>query len=163
MIAQLNAYFAAEKAESLVFLGFGVVAIAFALFALWRLRDPLFKGLAIPLLLVGLIQVGVGAAIHMRTDAQLAALTAQARASPQDFKAQELARMATVGASFSVYKAIEVAFVVVGLVLALRPGARRFWRGFGLGMLVQGALMLPADLLAEARAANYVRQIAAMP
>ena len=159
----LDAYFAAEKTESLVFLGLGVAALAFAAFALWRLRDPLFRGMAIPLLLVGLIQVGVGATILLRTGAQLSALTALAQAAPQDFKVQELARMETVRASFTVYKLIEVAFIVVGLVLALLPGARRFWRGFGFGMLIQGALMLPADLLAEARAAVYVQQIAALP
>ena len=163
MGSHLDAYFAAEKAESLVFLGFGLVGVAFAVFALWRLRDPLFKGMAIPLLLVGLIQIGVGATIHLRTDTQLAALKAQVQAVPQDFKTRELARMATVGTSFSVYKGIEATFIVVGLFLALKRNARRFWRGFGLGMLIQGALMLPADLLAEDRAAAYVRQIEAMP
>jgi len=53
--------------------------------------------------------------------------------------------------------------IVIGLILALNPNARRFWRGLGLGMLLQGALMLPADLLAEDRAAVYVRQLEAMP
>jgi hypothetical protein len=71
--------------------------------------------------------------------------------------------MRAVSRSFATYKAIEVAFIVVGLALALRRRGGRFWRGFGLGMLVQGALMLPADLLAEDRAADYVRAIEAIP
>jgi len=163
MSSHLDVYFAAEQAESLVFLLFGLFAAGFAVFALWRLRDPLFKGLAVPLLLVGLIQLVVGATVYLRTDAQRAALQAQAVVAPTRLKTEELARMETVRASFTVYKGIEAAFIVIGLILALNPKARRFWRGLGLGMLLQGALMLPADLLAEARAAVYVRQLEAMP
>lgn len=163
MLTQLEAYFAAEKAESLVFMAFGLVAFLFALFVLWRIRDPLFRGMAIPLLAVGLIQGVVGATVYARTDGQLAALQAQAQSAPTEFKAQELARMAVVNRSFTVYKLIEVAFVIGGLGLALWRKGPRFWRGFGLGMLVQGALMLPADLLAEARADAYVGQLSALP
>jgi hypothetical protein len=163
MLSQLDAYFAAEKAESLLFLLAAAIALAFSAFALWRLRDSLFKGLAIPLLLVGLIQLVVGASIFARTEAQLAELKAQYRVAPSTFKAQELSRMTGVSRSFGVYKGIEIAFVVVGLALALTRRAGRFWRGFGLGMLVQGALMLPADLLAEHRAAGYIRAIEALP
>jgi hypothetical protein len=163
MSSHLDVYFAAEQAESLVFLLFGLFAAGFAVFALWRLRDPLFKGLAVPLLLVGLIQLVVGATVYLRTDAQRATLQAQAVAAPTQLKTEELARMETVRASLTVYKGIEAAFIVIGLILALNPKARRFWRGLGLGMLLQGALMLPADLLAEDRAAVYMQQLEAMP
>jgi len=85
MLSQLDAYFAAERTESLVFLAFGLAAIAFSVFALWRLRDPLFKGMAIPMLVVGLIQAGVGATILARTDSQVAALKAQVDSAPANF------------------------------------------------------------------------------
>jgi len=163
MLSHLEAYFAAERTESLVFMGFGLCAFMFSVFALWRWRDPLFKGMAIPLLVVGLIQAAVGATIHARTEAQVTALKAQYQAAPASFKTEELARMKAVGSGFTVYKGIEVLFIVVGLLLALKGDAHRFWRGLGVGMLVQGALMLPADLVAEDRADRYVRQIEAMP
>ncbi|MCO5123435.1 MAG: hypothetical protein M9915_06800 [Rhizobacter sp.] len=163
MLLQLQAYFADERTESLVFMAFGLVAVLLAALTLWRVRDPLFRGMAVPVLVVGLIQLGVGYVIHARTDAQVAALSAQLQNEPAAFKAQELARMKTVRTSFAVYKGIEGTFIIVGLGLALMRNARRFWRGFGLGMLLQGALMLPADLIAEDRAAEYVRQIEALP
>ena len=163
MLSQLDAYFAAERVESLAFVSLALIAIAFAVFALWRMRDPLWKGLAIPLLLVGLIQLGVGVTIFARTDAQVAALKAQYQAAPASLKAQELSRMRAVSSSFATYKAIEVAFIAIGLALAATRRASRFWRGIGLGMLVQGAWMLPADLLAEDRAADYIRAIEAIP
>jgi hypothetical protein len=163
MLQHLDAYFAAEKTESLVFLGVGLLACVAAGLVLWRVRDPLFRGFALPLLIVGLVQVGVGATVHARTDAQLATLKAQYQAAPAEFKAQESARMKTVRASFMAYKAVEIAFIVIGLGLAFARGAHRFWRGLGLGMLVQGALMLPADLLAEERADMYLAQLEALP
>ncbi len=163
MLQHLQAYFADERAESLAFMGFGVVAVLLATFILWRVRDPLFRGMALPVLLVGLIQLGVGFTIHARTDTQVLALSAQLQAEPAAFKAQELARMKAVQTSFAVYKGIEAMFIIVGLGLALMRSARRFWRGFGLGMLLQGALMLPADLIAEDRAVDYVRQIETLP
>lgn len=163
MPSTLDAYFAAERAESLAFLGFGLAAVLVAGFLLWRVRDPLFRGMAIPLFAVGLIQIAVGATIVLRTDAQVASLKAQAEADPAAFRTQELARMSVVRRSFTLYKLVEVGFVVVGLGLALWRKGLRFWRGFGLGMLVQGALMLPADLLAEARAADYVAWLTALP
>lgn len=163
MLQHLQAYFADERAESLVFMGIGMAAVLLAALTFWRVHDPLFRGMAVPVLLVGLIQLGAGFAIHARTDVQVAALSVQLQAEPFAFKAQELARMKAVRASFAVYKGIEGMFIIVGLGLALMRSARRFWRGFGLGMLLQGALMLPADLIAEDRAAEYVRQIETLP
>lgn len=163
MLTELDTYFAAEKTESLVFLAVGLLACVVAALVLWRVRDPLFRGFALPLALVGLIQVGVGANIHARTDGQLAALKAQYRAAPAEFKSREGARMKSVRAGFLVYKVVEVAFIVIGLVLAFARGLHRFWRGLGLGMLVQGALMLPADLIAEERAAVYQARLQALP
>ena len=163
MLTELDLYFGAEKTEGLVFLLVGLLACAVAALVLWRVRDPLFRGFALPLALVGLIQVGVGANIHARTDAQLAALKAQYLAAPAEFKAQEGARMKSVRAGFLAYKAVEIAFIVIGLTLAFARGLHRFWRGLGLGMLVQGALMLPADLIAEERAAVYQARLEALP
>lgn len=163
MLQHLQAYFAAERAESLVFMGFGWVALAFAAFVLWRVRDPLFRGIALPVLAVGVIQAAVGLTIYARTGSQVDALEAQLASDPAAFKTGELARMEKVRTGFAVYKSIEALFIVVGLGLALMRNARRFWRGFGLGMLLQGSLMLPADLIAEDRAAAYVGALQALP
>lgn len=163
MLTNLDTYFAAEKTESLVFLAVGLLACVVAALVLWRVRDPLFRGMALPVLVVGLIQVAAGFTIYDRTDAQVAELSAQLQSDPAAFKAQELARMKTVQTGFAIYKSVEGLFIVVGLGLALMRSAHRFWRGFGLGMLLQGALMLPADLIAEDRAATYVGQIQALP
>ncbi len=150
----MEGYFRAEQAESLLFAAFGILAIGLSAYLLWRHGDALSKGLAIPLVLVGLIQLTVGGTVYLRTPGQLAALAAQHRTEPARFRAEETARMAKVMANFTTYKWIEVAFIVTGLAVTLFV-SQPFWLGIGMGMLVQGALMLPADITAAQRGAVY--------
>ena len=155
----IDAYFQGESAESLVFAALGVVAISASLYLLWRYGDAMSKGLAIPLVLVGLVQISVGATVYLRTPRQVVALKAQYNQDPAGFKAEETVRMSNVMASFSVYKIIEVGFVLIGLAVTLMLGYP-FWLGLGIGMLAQGALMLPADIIAEQRGTIYQSAIA---
>jgi hypothetical protein len=133
----IDAYFQGDSAESLVFAALGVVAISASLYLLWRCGDAMSKGPAIPLVLVGLVQISVGAAVYLHTPRQVVALKAQYHQDPAGFKAEETARMSNVMASFSVYKIIEVGFVLIGLAVTLMLGYP-FWLGLGIGMLVQG-------------------------
>ncbi len=162
MTAEIERYFAAERAESWLFIAIGVVAISFAVYLLWRHGNAVSKGLAIPLIAVGLIQIVVGGTVAIRTPAQAAALIAQQARDPAAFKREELARMAPVMANFRTYMWIEVAFILVGLALTLTM-QNPFFLGIGMGMLVQGALMLPADITAQARGSVYQAAVARMP
>ena len=159
MLTSIDTYFQAERAESLLFAAFGVTAIALALYLLWRYGGALAMGLAVPLVLVGLIQIVVGGTVLLRTSAQAVALKAQYVQAPARFKADETPRMVQVMANFKTYKWIEVAFVIIGLALTVLV-SQPFWLGIGMGMLVQGALMLPADITAERRGVEYQAAIA---
>lgn len=157
----IDLYFRAEKAESLLFLGVGVVALAAGAWLLLSLRAALAVGLAVPLLLIGLIQVAAGGTVYLRTDRQAAALQAQYAASPAAFAQAEAPRMAQVNRAFDVYKLVEVGFILVGTGLIFFCQQRDFWLGLGLGMLGQGAVMLGADVFAERRADLYTAFVAA--
>ena len=159
MLEHIDTYFNAESAESYVFISFGLLALLFAGYTLWRFNDVLYKSMAIPLVLVGLIQLTVGKTILLHTPSQVAELKTLYQQDRAVFKQKELPRMQTVLKSFDLYKIIEIAFVVIGLLLIIFMPANSFWLGIGLGMLVQGALMLPADIFAEARGAKYFQQI----
>jgi hypothetical protein len=155
MHEQIDRYFSAETSESWVFVAMGVLAIAFASITLWRSGDLIFKGMAIPLIVVGLTQITVGGSILLRTEKQVAELKALYQRDVALFRAAESPRMEKVLRSFQLYKMIEVAFVATGVLLIFLRPARDFWLGIGLGMLVQGALMLPADILAQRRGVAY--------
>ena len=160
MPTAIETYFQAEQAESLLFAAIGIVALAASAYLLWRYGDALSKGLAIPLVVVGLIQLGVGGGVYLRTPAQMSDLKAQAAKDPARFKAEETTRMATVMANFQTYKIIEVAFILIGLAITLLV-PQPFWLGIGMGLLIQGALMLPADITAEHRGAVYQAAVGA--
>ena len=88
---QLLSYFAEEKAESALFVLMGVVALGASVW-LWRTGSS-YRGMMWPLGLIALIQLGVGGAVYLRTDGQVAALTAQLASAPAAYQVAEVARM----------------------------------------------------------------------
>ena len=162
MIPHLHSYFRAEKAESLLFLLVGIAAVLGALWAFGlagKTHSSMFRGFAIPLALVGVIQVVVGGTVFFRTDKQLYQLKDRYAGHMMEFKAEELERMDTVMKNFQLYKWVEVAFVIAGLAMVVLLRQKSFWLGFGSGLLLQGALMLAADAFAEHRGERYVEHL----
>ncbi len=162
-MAFLSPYFGAERNEAIVFVAVGVLAIVLAA-ALWW-RQPRWRGAAGPLVAIALIQIVVGAAVALRTDAQVTVLAEQLVVDRAAFKRAEGARMAAVNRNFRLYKAIEIGLLAAGLALAATsrraktPPRREFWRAFGAGLALQAGFMLTLDFFAEERAAVYAGQV----
>jgi len=154
----LASYFHAEKQESLVFVSIGLAAIAAAIWA-WQ-RLPRYRAITYPLVAIAVIQLSVGGAVFLRTDAQVAALAEQRRSAPAAFRAAEEARMAKVMANFQLYKTMEIAIVLAGIGLLSFFRKRPALTAIGLGCLLQGGTMLALDLFAEARGGTYVAALA---
>ena len=155
----IKTYFTAEKSESLIFLALGALTIGFSAYALWKWGDLFYKGFAAPAILIGLIQLVVGGTIYFRSDKQIQEMEQLYSTDIETFRNNELPRMDMVMKNFSLYKKIEIAFVVIGLLLLIFFRSREFWLGVGVGMLLQGALMLTADIFAERRGKTYVENI----
>ena len=158
----IKSYFMAEKSESLFFIVIGLFTISFSAYTLWRWGDTFYKGFAIPVILIGLIQIVVGGTVYFRTDKQIADLKATFESEKYAFKSMEKPRMELVMKNFSLYKKIEVAFVVIGLLLIFLVPAKEFWLGIGVGLLLQGAIMLTADIFAERRGTTYLKEVNAL-
>lgn len=153
----LENYFRAEKSESLLFMLVGIAAIAFSVYAFLRLQQSFYTGIAIPVLLVGLIQVVVGSTVYFRTEKQIADTIQQIKSDPEKAKQDELLRMQVVMNNFTVYKWIEIAFVISGIFLILFFRQKELLLGIGLGLLIQGAIMLSLDIFAERRGEKYIQ------
>jgi hypothetical protein len=151
----IKTYFSAEKSESLIFMTIGVLAIAFSTYAIVKWGEPFYKGFAIPGILIGLIQIVVGGTVYFRSDKQTQELEMLYSKSKTDFVKIETDRMNHVMNNFSLYKKIEIAFVLTGLLMILLFSSKEFWLGIGVGMLLQDALMLTADVFAERRGMIY--------
>ena len=158
----IEKYFFAEKQESLVFLVIGVVAVLIAATFYFLLKNNLYKGAAIPLLIIGIIQVIVGYTVYGRTDGQRIDNVYAFDMNPGKLKNEELPRMEKVSRDFVIYRWLEIAFIAAGMVLIFyfrRNIERSFWLGFGLALALQAAIMLVADHFAEKRATVYTTQL----
>ncbi|MBK7553363.1 MAG: hypothetical protein IPI55_01840 [Flavobacteriales bacterium] len=158
-MTHIEAYFRAEKAESLLFLAIGIAAIAFAVFAWMKWNEPFVKGMAVPLIEIGLIQMTVGGTVFARTDKQVSALNAQAAHDAQAYRDAELPRMEKVMKSFTAIKWTEIVFVLTGIGLLMLTSTDGFWKGLGLGLMLQGSVSLTLDVFAEKRGAEYITAV----
>jgi hypothetical protein len=158
MIRQMTNYFSAEKQESLLFIAVGILAIGVGVW-LW-MNGHRLKSMAFPLVAVAMLQVAVGASVYLRTDAQLAGLSRQVVQQPEVTRKAETTRMQTVMKNFSIYKAVEMLLLVVGLLLIVFWQANDVAAGIGAGLVLQSAFTLCLDLFAEARGQDYLKALA---
>jgi hypothetical protein len=151
----MHAYFRGERIEALYFIvPIGVALLAFAGVTLRAERGGFAWGLAIPLVLFGLVAIGVGAAVGLRTPGQVAEIEARFQSDPAAMVAAELPRMRKVNDNWPIYLGTYAALVVIGL--ALRIGLRADWaHGVGPAIVLIGAFGFLIDGFAERRARPY--------
>jgi hypothetical protein len=70
--------------------------------------------------------------------------------------------MKTVMTNFVIYRLVEIAFIITGIVLIflfrLHAG-KAFWYGFGVALAIQAGILLGADYFAEKRGKIYVNEL----
>lgn len=161
METAIREYLLEERLESKIFVGIGALAIAGGI-AMLLGGSAFYKGAALPLMAVALIQIGVGGAVWWRTEEHIASLVALLHSDGARFLVDETARMAVVNRNFNIYKVIEIALAMVGVGLVADGFALKndTMKGVGAGLALQAGLMLTFDLVAEARADRYTNQIA---
>jgi hypothetical protein len=161
MIKDMSSYFSAEKQESLLFIAVGLVAIGTTAW-LW-MHGHRLKSMAYPLVTIALLQILVGGSVYLRTDAQLSALSVQLLANPAALKVEETTRMRAVMKNFSIYKAVEMVLLVVGVGVIAFLQRYDIAAGIGVGLVLQAAFTLALDIFAEARGADYLSALHALP
>ncbi|PUE62998.1 hypothetical protein B9Z45_01190 [Limnohabitans sp. 2KL-17] len=158
MMKDMTDYFVGEKQESVLFILAALIAIGLAVW-LWSNGHRL-RFMALPLVVVALMQLVVGVTIFARTDAQLTQLSTQLASAPAQFKQAETERMNTVMANFKMYKTVELVLLLVGVCLIVFLSKLDVATGIGIGLVVQAGFTLALDLFAEARGEAYLRALA---
>jgi hypothetical protein len=161
MINHMSSYFSAEKQESLIFMAVGLLAIGLS--AWLCMNGHRLKSMAWPLVAIALLQVAVGASVYLRTDTQLSTLSAQLVSNPAALQAEETTRMQTVMNKFSIYKAVEMLLLILGVGMIAFLQRHDVAAGIGVGLVLQAAFTLTLDIFAEARGADYLSALRAMP
>jgi hypothetical protein len=164
----IHKYFTGEKQESLLFLVIGVLAILLAVvfFFFIKTNPQFYKGAAIPLLAIGIIQLVVGYTVYARSDKQGMDIAYNMGIEPvRVAQHEELPRMETVMKNFVIYRWAEIilALAGIGLFVYFRCNAgQQLWKGVGLTLAIQALLMLGADYFAEQRGKVYVQKLQEM-
>lgn len=149
-------YFHGEKAESYIFMMIGVVAFAMALYFIFALKTSFWKGVAVPFIIVALLEFVVGYTIVTRSPKDIEQVETYLQQAPQSIKTIEIPRMEKVLSNFVVYRYVEIALIILGIVLMYSSMQDTFWRGIGLGLFIQASIVLCLDFFAERRGHAYV-------
>lgn len=151
----IQSYFQAEKRGGYVALAIGIFTCYLGGSFLLKAAGAFYVGMAIPLILVGIVQIAVGATLARRSDRQADDLEKLLAEEPAEFVWQEGQRMSKVMRSFIFYRWVETVLALFGLALILLNRETGFWKGFGAGLLAQSVIMLIFDFFAEKRAQTY--------
>ncbi|MBL8921175.1 MAG: hypothetical protein JNJ54_20095 [Myxococcaceae bacterium] len=136
-----------ERVWALAMTGTGVLAMLVAL-ALWLVwHQPLTRRVAAPLAILGAIFALGGGIDFVRATRDRQRLPDELREAPH-LLAARLERERDARLTHQVLEGFDVALVVLGLGLAIRPAR---WRGAGLAVVLMGALGLVFDAAAVAR------------
>jgi hypothetical protein len=121
-----------------IFIFVGILAIGFSLFFLMIIKYSFFKGLAVVLLLAGIFQLGRGS--HTLATSLDAHFVIQTNGTVTD---EEAAFINTQIGQVSNFTWIAIAGLALGLLLFITffRSSQTFWKGIGLGMIIQGALL----------------------
>jgi hypothetical protein len=159
MKEHIETYFQSERSESFIFLAMGVLAVLLAGWFWFSAKPEFYRGMAWPLLLVGIIQVVVGATVYVRSPKDIVAVTEMTASAPDQIRTVEIPRMETVMKNFVIYRYVEMALMIIGLALIIMNKDINFWKGAGAGLFAQATLMLVADYFAEKRGKVYWQQL----
>jgi hypothetical protein len=152
-------YFNGEKAESYIFILIGVIAMALALYFFFGLKTSFWKGVAIPFIIVALLEFVVGYTIVTRSPGDTARAETFIKKEPQNIKTLEIPRMEKVMSNFVIFRYVEIALIILGIVLMYSSMNDTFWRGIGLGLFIQASIVLCLDFFAERRGHVYLEYL----
>lgn len=154
----ITSYFTEEKISASIMIILGSIYVLSGLFFLFIIKYSFFKGMGIPLLLIGGIQCIMGSTLIIQTSAQISRIEYQLKQDHEKIKSEELPRMKAVQGHFTFYRWLEIIALLIGLFLYIRffNSTLPFWKGLGLGLLLPAAFLFTLDFMAEKRASSYV-------
>ena len=159
----ISTYFNAERAESMLFIAVGVLALAASGWCLIVLRKPFFNGMAISLSVVAVLQLIVGVTIYLRSPQDAARVQQMLQTAPDRLQTEEVPRMQAVMRNFRIYLGVEVALLILGLALLAFAAPGGLLRGAAMGLALQAVFTAALDLVATRRGDGYLNWLLSLP
>ena len=101
-------YFNGEKQESYIFIIMGVFAFAIALCFIFIVKTAFWKGVAIPFILVALLEFVVGYTIVTRSPKDITRVERFINNEPKKIRTDEIPRMQKVLRNFVIFRYIDI-------------------------------------------------------
>lgn len=158
----IEKYFVAEKQAGLVLFVIGIAALVLAALCFFVLRTNFYKGAAIPLMLIGTLQLFLGFSHYRKSDEERKQNVYAYDMNPQELKARELPRMQGAVKSIAVFKWGAAVLVLIGAVLVMLYRShpdKTLWVGLGAALAMQALIMYVAEYMAEGKAQQYLQQL----
>ncbi len=166
----IEQYFAAEKNESLLFVIIGLMSLSLSIFGYFFYKTQAWKGAAIPLIVIGILQLAVGYTVYKRSDDDRMRLIYAYDMNPNEIKKSELPRMNIVNKNFVTYRLVQIALIIAGFLMIFYNSffalpeykqlySYSFSHGLGIALTIQAIIMLANDFFAERRALQYTREL----
>ncbi|MFY8162004.1 MAG: hypothetical protein ACOVNU_11790 [Candidatus Kapaibacteriota bacterium] len=152
-------YFDGEKLESYIFILIGVIALAMALYFIFVMKSSFWKGFAITFFIIAMLEFVVGYTIVNRSPKDIVRIENFIQKEPLSIKSLEIPRMEKVMSNFVIFRYVEIAFIIFGIILMYSSLNDTFWRGIGLGLFIQASIVLCLDFFAERRGYMYLEYL----
>jgi hypothetical protein len=149
-------YFNGEKWESYLFLLLGVLSILISIYLFFVLKTSFWKGVAIPFILVGMLELVVGYTIVRRSPLDILRVERLIKDESQKIVTEEIPRMEKVMSNFKMFRITEIILIAIGIFLMYHTLNDTFLRGLGLGLFFQASMVLSLDFFAERRGYVYL-------
>jgi hypothetical protein len=164
MRAEMHRFFDAEVTGSWIWFieGLAVSAAAGSVLLFYDGEgEDFWRGAAIPVLVIGVAQLGTGGSILLRTPGQVDELDAQLTANPASYRHDELERMERINFQYDLVRVVEIALFAAGagmITYGLIADDARFL-GAGIGLAAQILFTFITDIFAAARAEEYTEAL----
>lgn len=155
----IHNYFSGEKAESILFITSGIVALVMPFYFIFVLKTSFWKGVAIPFLLVASLEIVVGFTIFIRSPKDKIRVESYMSHEPQKIKQEEIPRMEKVLHNFLIYRYVEIALIFIGIIFMYYTKNDTFLKGIGFGLFIMASIVLTLDFFAERRGIVYLEYL----
>ena len=139
-MSSIEKYFNGEKAESYVFIVIGMVALLIAFYFVFTLKTSFWRGVAIPFILVAMLEFIIGYTIVKRSPKDIYRVESFIKVQPSKITLDEIPRMKKVMKNFVIFRYVEICLILLGIILMYSSLNDTLWRGIGLGLFMQAFL-----------------------
>ena len=158
-MSSIEKYFNGEKAESYVFIVIGMVALLIAFYFVFTLKTSFWRGVAIPFILVAMLEFIIGYTIVKRSPKDIYRVESFIKVQPSKITLDEIPRMEKVMKNFIIFRYVEICLILLGIILMYSSLNDTLWRGIGLGLFMQASIVLSLDFFAERRGHIYLEYL----